>query len=111
VSVKIGVMPGDDKLAKASSHKQVEDSLASLGLTVAPAEDGAGLRVTAVDPDGAAAARGLKEGDVILEVAGREVHDPADVEAAVKNTGGKRVLMLVRSGDSQRFLALPVGKG
>ena len=75
------------------------------------APSGVAFGVPSTASKGAAAARGLKEGDVILEVAGREVHDPADVEAAVKNTGGKRVLMLVRSGDSQRFLALPVGKG
>ena len=49
-----------------------------LGLTVAPANSVAGagkegVVVTEVDPKSAAAERGFKEGDVILEVAGKNV--------------------------------------
>jgi serine protease Do len=62
-------------------------------------------------PDSAAADRGLKPGDVILEVAGREVHAPGDVKDALANGAKKRVLMLVRSGDNQRFIALPLDRG
>ncbi len=76
-----------------------------------PAEDGAGVTVTEVAPDSAAAERGLRPGDVILEVAGTEVHDPADVRDAMKASGKKRVLMLVKSGDGQRFIALPANAG
>jgi hypothetical protein len=39
------------------------------------------------------------------------VNGPADVKEALKDAGKSRVLMLVRSGDSQRFLALPRSKG
>ena len=48
-----------------------------------PADDGAGVTVVEVKPGSAAEEKGLKAGDVILEVAGKEVHDPADVKAAV----------------------------
>ena len=87
--------------------------LASLGLKLAPAEDGAGVQVTDVDEGSAAAGRGIRTGDVILEVAGKEVHDPADVRQALQGLGSsnKKVLMLVRSGENQRFVTLPVGKG
>ena len=34
-----------------------------------------------------------------------------DVKDALKASGKKRVLLLVRSGDSQRFVALPVEQG
>ena len=109
VTVKIGVMPGDPKMAGAET--QQGNSLAKLGITIAPAEDGAGVVVKQVDPSGAAAQRGLKAGDVILEVAGQEVNSPADISNALKSSSKKRVLLLVRSGDTQRFLALPVDQG
>ena len=86
-------------------------SLSDFGLKVAPAQDGAGVTVTEVEPGSAAAERGLKAGDVILEVAGTEVHQPSDVRDALKANTKKRVLMLVKSEDGQRFLALPTAKG
>ena len=67
--------------------------------------------VTEVTPGSNAAERGLKAGDVILEVAGAEVHSPADVREALNANTRKRVLMLVKTGDGQRFLALPTAKG
>jgi serine protease Do len=110
VAVKIGTMPSEPKLASAGGT-QAAPSLSSLGIDIAPAQDGAGVLVTAVDPNGPAADQGLKQGDVILEVAGKEVHAPADVRDAIKASGKKRVLMLVRSGDGQRFLSLPTSQG
>ena len=113
--VAIGKMPGDDKVAsKGGNNEQPQHSnLAGLGLMLAPAEDGAGVKVLEVKPDSPAEARGIRAGDVILEVAGSEVHDPADVRAALEGLkpGDKRVLMLVRSANGQRFVALPVGQG
>ena len=107
IKVKIGTMPSDP--AKMAGVTKPDDGfdLSSLGIEVAPADDGAGVRITQVNPDSAAAERGLKEGDVILEVAGKQVANAADVEAAVKKGDAKRVLMLVRSGDNQRYVALP----
>ena len=107
INVKIGTMPSDP--AKMAGVTKPDDGfdLSSLGIEVAPADDGAGVRITQVNPDSAAAERGLKEGDVILEVAGKQVANAADVEAAVKKGDAKRVLMLVRSGDNQRYVALP----
>ncbi len=110
VTVKIGTMPDDPRMAHAGPMQS--GSLAGLGIEVAPAEDGAGVKITAVNPKSPAAERGLKAGDVILEVAGQEVHVPSDVRDALKSAGEKKtVLMLVRSGGNQRFLALPAGHG
>ena len=110
VSVKIGTMPGEQRASKEPAA-QTGNALAGLGLKVAPAADGAGVTVVEVAPDSPAADRGLKAGDVILEVAGTEVHGPSDVRDALKGAGKKRVLMLVRSGESQRFIALPANRG
>ena len=69
-----------------------------------------GVVVAEVDPDGAAADKGLKQGDVILEVAGKPVNRPADVADAIdaaKSGGKKSVLVRVKSNDGERFLTLP----
>ena len=113
ISVKIGTMPSDPKMASKDSGNDTEKSvsLADLGLKVAPAQDGAGVTVLEVAPNSAAAERGLKAGDTILEVAGTEVHAPSDVRAALKGNDKKRVLMLVKTDEGQRFIALPKAKG
>ena len=83
-------------------------ALADLGLTLRHGEDG--VLVTDVDPDSAAAEKGLKEGDVILEVAGKSVTRPSDVAEAIdtaKSDGKKSVLMRVKSDEGERFVALP----
>ena len=96
-----------------------------LGLSLAPAAKfpGAGdegVVITEVDPSSDAADKGLKPGDVILEVAGVNVSDPSDVAEGVKKAmaGAKpttekdtvKVLMQVKSGDQTRFVALSLKK-
>ena len=112
LTVKIGTMPGEKAQAsKQDGGSEPAVSLATLGLRVAPAQDGAGVTITDVKPGSAADERGLKAGDIILEVAGAEVHGPADVKDALRNVNKKRVLMLVKSGEGQRFIALPLNQG
>jgi serine protease Do len=90
-----------------------------LGLSLAPASTVAGagndgVVVTEVDPKSPAADRGFKEGDVILEVAGKSVTSAGDVREAInaaRNDAKNSVLMRVRSGQSSRFVAVPVGRG
>jgi serine protease Do len=90
-----------------------------LGLTLAPANSVAGagkegLVVTEVDPKSAAAERGFKEGDVILEVAGKSVASVADVREAIntaRNDNKNSVLMRIKSSGSSRFVAIPIAKG
>lgn len=111
VAVKIGTMPNDVRMAARTSQPEESTDLTSLGMKLGPAEDGAGVKVVDVAPNSVAAQQGLKPGDIILEVAGVDVNGPADVQEALKEAGKSRVLMLVRSGESQRFLALPLAKG
>jgi serine protease Do len=106
-------MPAD-KAASAetsgSRNAAGETALAKLGLTLRAAHGEEGVVVAGVDPEGAAADKGLKEGDVILEVAGKTVSRPSDVAQAIDaaRTDGKRsVLLRVKSGDGERFVALP----
>ena len=91
-----------------------------LGMTVAPAGKVNGARkegvvVTKVDPKSAAADRGFKKGDVILEVAGKNVTNPVDVREAVEAARADKknsVLMRLRSGEaSSRYVAVPLANG
>jgi serine protease Do len=114
INLTLGQLPNSQQ---ASADSGRETDVPRLGLTVAPADSvaGAGKKgvvVTDVDPQSAAARRGFKEGDVILEVAGKSVANPTDVRDAIKaahddNKG--TVLMRVRSGDATRYVAVPVG--
>ncbi len=113
LKVTIGQMPTDDKIAAAFGEKgKVSPSaLAEMGLALKPADDGQGVVITGVKPDSQAARKNLSPGDIIVEVAGIEVNTPEAVRAAIAKAakkGKKSVLFLVRSGDAQRFVALPV---
>jgi S1-C subfamily serine protease len=55
---------------------------------------GAGVRVMAVQPNGPAAAAGLRVGDVIVAAGGRRMQTPAQVVAAVEANGVGRTLEL-----------------
>jgi serine protease Do len=113
IPVALGKMPGD-KEASSNTQQQQEpehSGLADLGVRLAPAQDGAGVTVVEVKPGSTAEERGIRAGDIILEVAGHEVHAPADVKTALASVKGKRIVMLLRSGDNQRFVALPGSEG
>ncbi len=112
VKVEIGKMPNSDKMASLAQPKPTpERKLAALGLAVETAPDGFGLVVRQVDPRGAAAKKGIRRGDVIVEVNGIDIDDPDTLKSvlkrAVKN-GDDSVLFLLRSRDRQRFVALPL---
>ena len=112
LDVTLGTMPVD-KTASAetrSSDDNGASALAKLGLTLRPAHGQDGVVVAEVDPDGAAADKGLKQGDVILEVAGKPVSRPSEVVCAIdaaKSDGKKSVLVRVKSNDGEHYLTLP----
>jgi len=113
LDVTLGTMPAD-KTASAETRNSDDNggssALAKLGLTLRAAHGQDGVVVAEVDPDGAAADKGLKQGDVILEVAGKPVNRPSEVVAAIdaaKSDGKKSVLVRVKSNDGERYLTLP----
>jgi len=70
-----------------------------------------GVVVTEVDPDGRAADRAVKTGDIILDIGGKAVSTPAEVRKALADAraNAKRtVLMRVKSGEATRFVAIPI---
>jgi serine protease Do len=122
--MKLGTFPSNKQLAALEEDKpDAGEQLKDLGLSLAPATKfpGAGeegVVITEVDPKSDAADKGLKPGDVILEVAGVTVSNPSDVAAGVKKAmdGAKsdkdtvKVLMQVKTGDQTRFIALSLKK-
>jgi serine protease Do len=124
VDLTLGQLPNTIE-AKADTDKDDKGNAArgtdvpKLGMTVAPANSVAGagkdgVVVTEVDPKSAAAERGFKEGDVILEVAGKTVANATDVRDAItaaRADNKNSVLMRVKSGGQSRFVAVPLAKG
>ena len=118
VSLTVGQMPSNEKVARADSGSEESTTgVPHLGLQVAPANEvsGAGSQgvvVTAVDPDGVAAEQGFQTGTVILDVGGKAVENAGDVRHALteaKAQGKHDVLMRVKMGDGIRFVAMPLG--
>ncbi|MDH3667577.1 MAG: DegQ family serine endoprotease [Paracoccaceae bacterium] len=97
--------------------------LAQLGLTLGDltsdartefgiADDVTGVLITGVTEAGSAAEKGLRPGDVIVEVGQEPVAAPEDVEAKVNEAleaGRGSVLLLVQSGGDLRFVPVTIG--
>ncbi|MGD9545030.1 MAG: Do family serine endopeptidase [Methylocystis sp.] len=117
VKLKLGTLP-DEREARADDggFSDHGPELSGLGLEVAPAAEvrGAGregLFVTDLDPSGVAAQKGLRKGDVIVEVGGQPVDSWGQFASAFKaasNEGRRSVLLRVKSADGAKFIAVPV---
>jgi len=76
------------------------------------ADDVSGVVVTDVANGGSADDKGVRPGDVIVEVGQEPVGSPAEVEARVADAaaaGRKSVLFLIQSGGDLRFVPLTIG--
>jgi serine protease Do len=111
-------MPNDRQAAAETPHEASPTrGVPHLGLQLAPAGEVAGsgdkgVVVTGVEAGGPAAEHGLRTGDVILAVGGKDVARPADVRdalAAAHQAGRHDVLVRVKSANATRFVALPIG--
>ena len=65
-----------------------------------------GVVITSVDPSGAAAAAGLRPGDVIQEVNRKEVHNINEYRLAIAASGKQPVLLLVSRGGTTLFVVV-----
>ena len=125
VKVKLGKFPGtSEEIAKleqgeAPAEEEEGMSLDQLGIKVAPAKAGPnkggepGVEITEVMPESDAAEKGLKAGDVILEVDRQPVATPEDVSDGVKKVQGKgfkAVMLHIKSAEQKRIVSLKFGK-
>jgi serine protease Do len=109
----------------ATPPKQPDLAMAVLGLSLAEmskplrqkfsiADEASGVVVVNVDPKSNAASKGLKPGDVIVEVDQSSVATPADVEkrvAAAKASGLKVVTLLIYHQGDFQWVAVRIDQG
>ncbi|RVU17729.1 Do family serine endopeptidase [Methylobacterium oryzihabitans] len=116
--VTLGTLPNEAKVASRDDRGSGRgEGQPRLGLGLAPADAvGAGregVAVVSVDPDGPAAAKGIQEGDIILDVGGQPVSTLSDVAGrirAAESDGRKAILMRVRNDKGTRFVAVALQK-
>ena len=128
LTAKVGELPDEQKIATAAPDKPVPShptELADIGLTLAPitpelrehyqlGDDQKGVLITDVAAGSSAAERGIKPGDVIVEVQQQEVSSPADVVERVervRKSNRKSVLMLIQGQDGPRWVPLSLAYG
>jgi serine protease Do len=73
-----------------------------------------GVVITEVPPNSAAAAQGLRPGDLVIAVGHTSVKTPEEMPqlaAAAKKAGQKKVLVRVEREGNTRFVALPLEAG
>ncbi len=127
VQASVGELPDEVQQVAATSTPSRPTSnptseISGLGARLAPitddlrdkfklSQDQKGVVVTDVAPDGNAAGRGLKPGDVIVEVQQEPVSNPSDVQERMdryRKQSRKTVLMLIQSGDGLRWVPVPL---
>ena len=126
LTARVGELPDDQKVAAAAPDKPAPaqpTELSGLGLKLAPitadardrfqiGPDQKGVLITDVAAGSPAADRGVKPGDVIVEVQQQEVNTPADVVDRVdrvRKTNRRSVLMLIQGQDGPRWVPLSLG--
>jgi serine protease Do len=120
--------PADAQLASVDPSARPEATqptdISGLGLKVAPVNQGLkdkfqlgadqkGVVITDVAPNTPAAERGLKPGDVIMEVQQGEVGSPADIQKqvdAARKADRKFLLMLIQREGGVQYVPLPLSK-
>jgi serine protease Do len=114
VKVKLGTFPGSkeeiSKLEKGDApapSKTSTTDIGDLGLSLAPGKVKEGVAIAEVEQGTDASEKGLKSGDVILEISGQPVMGSDDVISGLKKAkemGRKTVMLKVKSGDQNRFV-------
>jgi serine protease Do len=124
LTARLDEKPDDVEDAAATEKPKVDETkptdISGLGMKLAPITPDLkdkyqlnakqkGVVITEVSPNGTAADRGLKPGDVVVEVQQAEVSTPADVQKrieAVRNENRKSVLLLIQRQDGLQWVPL-----
>ena len=122
---ELGETPAEVAAKTPGSRKGSESTIDVLGLRLSSitaklkskyslGKDLKGVVVTKVTESGPAAEKGIRPGDVIVEISQQEVTEPADIEkkvAEAEKAGRKSVLLLLEGRGGLRFVAIRITKG
>ena len=124
LTVTLGELEEAEKMAAlgAKEGEDADEGAETLGMTLSQITpelrerfdlggDQSGVVITEVDEESAAAEKGIRAGDVIVEVAQEEVATPRDVlekMRAAKDNERKSVLLLLRRSGDLRFVAVRI---
>jgi len=132
LKVKVGELEAGEAQVAAqtpdggpTAQKTADTKIQALGMTVAAlsdelrqkfdlADDAKGLVVTNVDDGGPAAEKGVRPGDLIVEVSQEDATSPARVAEVVESArkaGRKSVLLLIEGQGRLRFEAVRINQG
>jgi len=106
VSLKLAELPTDVAQAGGGRSKESSAPTSALQGVSVEASSGRGVVVTDVDAGSAAAAAGLREGDVIQEVNRTPVTNLADFNRALQRVNEGNVLLLINRGGSTQYMAI-----
>ena len=107
----------DAKNARGGDEGEARGGSGRFGMTVEPLtpeiarqldidRDTRGVVITDVDPSGAAASAGLREGDVIQQVNGKSVRSAEEVRSALNAATDKPAVLLIARGAATVFVPL-----
>lgn len=121
ISVKLEKRPGDNNNVSQSSTPSKESVLDKLGLTTRNLtselaerygyEDLDGVIITDVKPDSPAAEKGMRHGDLIVEVDRQRVKNVRDIKNATDDLSPESIVLFqVKRGGNNHFIAMKVPK-
>lgn len=123
IRVKLGELKSDGKDSGTEENEGGSEGAGRgrLGLSLKPLapasyerygipEDVEGLLVTEVDPDSDAAEKGIRTGDVVMEINRESVTALGDVRSAIRKSGGKPVLLLMSRRGQTFFTSVRLNK-
>ena len=125
LSLKVGLLPGENQLSGTTGQFENSGDGPHLGLMLGDLDSQArqqlgisndvkGVVIAKVASGSPAANTGLRPGDVILRVNNVPVDKPEQVREQVRKTAGKhrkQVLLLLSRGGNERFVAVPLQQG
>lgn len=115
VTATLGTLNDEQKKDEPNQPQQPDEPAvptpSSVGITLVPNADGAGLLIQDIDEDSVAAEKGFSVGDAILEVDNKAVSTAKEFEdaiTAVKDSGRSTALIKAERNGAVRFIGLPL---
>jgi serine protease Do len=101
-----GESAGEEHEARGKFGMSIEPITPEIARQLQLDRDAKGVVIADVDPEGAAASAGLREGDVIQQINGRPVRSAEEVRSALNAATDRPAVLLVARGNATIFVPL-----